>query len=282
MDEKRELYRVRKSWEDEDTQTGVFGLLENAIKNCDRAGTGYYVFDADGDIVYPEAPYEEEPEEEAIEEVEQWHAGDVGSLKQGAKFVSGAAIPPWMFRTKIFVKAVSSAGNLSIMTAPKGKVVGIISGDDLDEFDPDTVCIPKTGDTRVLEKEKLEVGDQVQVRRGAKYTNGKPVPTSVLETHMFIRAFGADDTAIISRVSSGPLNGIVKVEDLSGYVEIPNSLGKVKIKNPGASLRINPGTNFAIIDHVKANEIFDVVEVWEQWGLIANRGWVYMPYVQRV
>lgn len=45
-------YRVRKSWTDSMSQKGAFHNLENA-KKCADENAGYYVFDKDGNQVYP-------------------------------------------------------------------------------------------------------------------------------------------------------------------------------------------------------------------------------------
>lgn len=45
-----QLYRVRKSWSDAKSQIGAFASLENAKNACK---SGYSVFDANGNIVYP-------------------------------------------------------------------------------------------------------------------------------------------------------------------------------------------------------------------------------------
>ena len=42
-------YRVRKSWEDADSQLGAFEVLENAIAKCPY---GYFVYDSEGKVVY--------------------------------------------------------------------------------------------------------------------------------------------------------------------------------------------------------------------------------------
>lgn len=46
----KQLYRVRKSWSDAKSQIGAFSSLDNAKKACK---SGYSVFDANGNIVYP-------------------------------------------------------------------------------------------------------------------------------------------------------------------------------------------------------------------------------------
>ena len=52
---KKELYRVRKSWDDAKSQLGAYSILVNAKNTCDKAGAGYFVFNSAGEIVYPVA-----------------------------------------------------------------------------------------------------------------------------------------------------------------------------------------------------------------------------------
>jgi N-acetylmuramoyl-L-alanine amidase CwlA len=47
------LYRVRKTWSDAKSQVGAYADLNNAKKACDGAGKSYYVFDANGNVIYP-------------------------------------------------------------------------------------------------------------------------------------------------------------------------------------------------------------------------------------
>lgn len=46
----KQLYRVRKSWSDAKSQIGAFASLDNAKKACK---SGYFVFDSNGNVVYP-------------------------------------------------------------------------------------------------------------------------------------------------------------------------------------------------------------------------------------
>lgn len=52
--ELKTLYRVRKVWDDPTTQIGAFSMLSNAKIVRDEYGKGYYVFDEEGKVVYPE------------------------------------------------------------------------------------------------------------------------------------------------------------------------------------------------------------------------------------
>ena len=51
-----EIYRVRKAWNQPNTQIGAYRDLNNAKIACDNAGAGYYVFNSTGVSVYPTAP----------------------------------------------------------------------------------------------------------------------------------------------------------------------------------------------------------------------------------
>ncbi len=46
-------YRVRKSWEDRNSQIGTFTVFENA-KNMVDLNPGYAVFDEEGKQMYPQ------------------------------------------------------------------------------------------------------------------------------------------------------------------------------------------------------------------------------------
>lgn len=50
-----EIYRVRKSWKDAKSQVGAYKNLQNAKEICDKAGSGYYVFNSAGKAIYPES-----------------------------------------------------------------------------------------------------------------------------------------------------------------------------------------------------------------------------------
>ena len=54
----KELYRVRKSWEDVKSQIGAYSVLENAKKACDAAGPDYSVYNSKGIKVHPKSVIE--------------------------------------------------------------------------------------------------------------------------------------------------------------------------------------------------------------------------------
>lgn len=59
-----ELYRVRKTWKDANSQIGAFAVLDNAIRACK---SGYSIFDSKGNIVYPKT--EPTPTKKSVAEI---------------------------------------------------------------------------------------------------------------------------------------------------------------------------------------------------------------------
>ena len=59
----KEMYRVRKSWDNAKSQIGAYTILQNAKNACNKAGVGYYVFNSKGEAIYP-TEIKETPKEE--------------------------------------------------------------------------------------------------------------------------------------------------------------------------------------------------------------------------
>lgn len=119
------LYRVRKSWTDAASQKGAYGVLENAKKCCDQAGDGYYVFDADGNVVYPT--------ESSIPAILK--EGDVIKLVDGATYWNGAAIPSWVFKKTLYCRGFRGTDNVIFSTLKTGAITGIVKKTSIQGFE---------------------------------------------------------------------------------------------------------------------------------------------------
>lgn len=109
------LYRVRKTWKDASSQKGAFKDLNNA-KECADKNKGYFVFDSNGNKIYPKT--EEKPTvkpKKVIEEDGAWGTSTTrytqkffktyadgivsGQLKSCRKYLPGAHSSSWVFKT---------------------------------------------------------------------------------------------------------------------------------------------------------------------------------------
>ena len=123
----KELFRVRKSWEDTASQAGAFTDFENAKKACDKAGDEYEVYNEEGVAIYPKEMAVEVP-------AAGFPVGSEVMLRPGAKYFNGKNIPAWVFETKLYVREVRETGSVVISTQKKGAITGIVKMDDLIEY----------------------------------------------------------------------------------------------------------------------------------------------------
>ena len=126
--EEKELYRVRKTWEDAKSQVGAYTDLENAKKACNNAGEGYEVYNNKGVAIYPENVVVDTTEEVTV----SFEVGEAVQLKNGANYANGKAIPEWVFEKKLYVREINKiTGNITISTALKGAITGVVKANDL-------------------------------------------------------------------------------------------------------------------------------------------------------
>ena len=126
------LYRVRKSWKDAASQKGAYSVLENAKKCCDQAGSGYYVFDGDGKVVYPKPAATTTPSAPTVPD--NLKPGDVIKLVSGATYVDGKAIPSWVFKSTLYCRGFRG-DDVVFSTLKTGAVTGVVKKTSIQGFE---------------------------------------------------------------------------------------------------------------------------------------------------
>jgi hypothetical protein len=124
VEEKKELFRIRKTWEDTKSQKGAYENLEEAKKACDKAGKEYEVYNGKGVAIYPTAAAE--PEEDIEEIKSKYKVGQQIKLVKNAKYIDGKNIPAWVINTTTFVRGFRSNGDIIFSTAKTGAITGVI------------------------------------------------------------------------------------------------------------------------------------------------------------
>ena len=159
------LYRVRKSWKDAASQKGAFADLDNAKDLVDKLGTGYYVFDENGKVVYPEikdAPV-------TAPTVSNGHkVGDTVKLIDSATYASGAKIPQWVKNSTLYVREIRTNGDIVFSTQKTGAVTGVTKATNLVKLNAKPAATPSNQNI-------IEVGDEVKLLSGATFANGKSI-----------------------------------------------------------------------------------------------------------
>ena len=135
--EEKELYRVRKDWDDAKSQIGAYTDLNNAKVACDKAGTDYEVYNSEGIAIYPKKVIKED---NMI--VTDFKKGDAVRLIAGATYSNGGTIPSWVFRSKLYVRDIRQNGDIVISTQKTGQVTGVVSYTDLTPYATNTNITP--------------------------------------------------------------------------------------------------------------------------------------------
>lgn len=140
--DKKVIYRVRKAWKDAASQKGAYSVLENAKKCCDQAGAGYYVFDEDGNVVYPKTTTSTTPTTPSVPD--NLEDGDEIKLVAGATYVDGKAIPSWVFKSKLYCRGFRGE-DVVFSTLKTGAVTGVVKKTSIQGFEG-TIALstPKT------------------------------------------------------------------------------------------------------------------------------------------
>ena len=121
VSEKKEIYRVRKSWKDEKSQIGAYENLEYAKAACDKAGSAYHVYDSKGEQIYPKVTQQAKPNTTTTTSKPATQAkiekNDPVKLVNNAVYDNGKAIPAWVKSLTWIVKEVK--GDCAIIDKSK-------------------------------------------------------------------------------------------------------------------------------------------------------------------
>lgn len=121
---KKELYRVRKTWEDAKSQKGAYENLDSAKKLCDELGVEYFVFNEKGEKIYPIVSESNEPEE-----IITFKEGDLIKLIPGATYTTGKTIPAYIINaSRLYIRKVYDNNKYAFSTLKSGAITGLVYG----------------------------------------------------------------------------------------------------------------------------------------------------------
>lgn len=144
--------------------------------------------------------------------------------------------------------------------------------------------------------DKLEVGDEVTLVSGAKYTSGATPKPWVYTSTLYVRELRNNDTvAVISTKKTGDITGVVYVKDLKKKGQVSTSptvpafqAYKVKVTANVLNIRKGAGTNYGIAGSIKDKGIYTIVaedtgKGATKWGkLKSGAGWISLDYCEKI
>ena len=120
----------------------------------------------------------------------------------------------------------------------------------------------------------LVIGQEVRLRSGTRYTNGKKIPNWVIKSKLYVRAIKGNNITV-SIYKTGAITGIVPISAIfTPYTIVVNT----NILN----VRKAPNTSSAIVTTIKKGWKYTIVEEEGEYGrLKSGAGWINLGYTKR-
>ena len=147
--------------------------------------------------------------------------GDEVKLIAGAKYSNGQSIPSWLFAKTLYVRNIyPNSDDITISTLKTGAITGIVNKKYLVSADDDSKDgnskdgnskeEPTTPKEEVNNDIDFKLGDKVKLIAGAKYKDGKSVPSWLFGKTLYVRKiYPNDDNIVVSILKVGAITGAV-------------------------------------------------------------------------
>lgn len=132
-----------------------------------------------------------------------------------------------------------------------------------------------------------EIGDEVKIIPGSYYVSGVAVPSTILNSKLYIRQKISDDTYAVGIQPSGKIAGAVKVDALVKYVPNmrmpdPEAAFLCLIATDSAHIKSRPDAASKTLKVVHKNGLFTILDEHDGWGHLKIGGWISMDCVKKL
>ncbi len=205
--------------------------------------------------------------------------GDEVKLVQGATYISGKAIPGWLFNMKLYVREIRSNGDIVFSTLATGAVTGVTNPANLVPY-AEQAEAPKPVE-KPVEKTGYDMGEEVKLTSKATYSGGKAIPTWVFKKKLYIRSEErSNGDYIISTLPTGAITGVVNKQYLLPYDAFEPY--RVYVNVSVLNVRNQPNlTSSKVVAQIKRDSAHTILEVKGEWGRIES-GWIYLAHTKKL
>lgn len=132
-------------------------------------------------------------------------------------------------------------------------------------------------------KADFSVGSEVTLVAGAKYTNGRSIPSWVLKSKLYVREVRDNGDIVFSTLKSGAITGVAAAKYFVGYTGADAFKPyTVTVTASALNVRKGPGILYGRTTVVKKGEVFTIVQ--EKNGFLqlkSGAGWISKKYVKK-
>lgn len=127
----------------------------------------------------------------------------------------------------------------------------------------------------------FDVGDEVKLSAGAKYTSGIAIPNWVIDSKLYVRELRGDDV-VFSTLKTGAITGVANKKYFS-KAGAPFVSYKVKVTADALNIRAGASTVYNINGVIRDHGIYTIVEEKNGFGKLKNgQGWISLAYAKKV
>lgn len=315
----KELYRVRKSWDDSKSQIGAFASLKKAISACEEAGEEYKVYSAKGTQMFPtekEEPVEmvevleliEETKEPIMVEIEipeeETNSSEIITAEPPVEEIVETEIIEEKIEAKPAVEKKILYRVRKMWRQPKTQLGSFYSLeqaiDCCKKYGEETykvydeqgeIVYPGTGIT--ADDLDLKVGDKVIIHIGAKYPSGMAISDYIIKEPYYIINIKQNGIVYLSKKKQGEqfiyLNGLYldKVEEVETVQVLEEKEAFkpyiIKVMEDNVSSKISPKNNARDKKPLIKYQLYTVMGEKDNWGLLRDdQGWVNLDFVKKI
>ena len=129
----------------------------------------------------------------------------------------------------------------------------------------------------------FSVGQEVKLVSGAKYTNGKSIPSWVLKSKLYVREVQSNGNIVFSTLKSGAITGVAAAKYFIGYTGVdvfkPYT---VRVDVDALNVRKGPSVLYGRVTVVRRGEVYTIVQEKSGWGqLKSGAGWIKLSYTKK-
>lgn len=125
----------------------------------------------------------------------------------------------------------------------------------------------------------LELGQKVKLKTGAKYYDGKTIPSWVFKYTLYVRRIDGDKI-VFSTLKTGAVTGVTKASNLEPIEAVKTK--KVEVTASALNVRKGVGTKHPVIKVLKNGTICEIVAEKDNWGELKEGGWISLKYTKAV
>lgn len=132
-------------------------------------------------------------------------------------------------------------------------------------------------------KAEFTVGNEVKLVSGAKYINGKSIPSWILKSKLYVREIRDNGDIVFSTLKTGAVTGVAAAKYFVKYAGADAFKSyKVTVNCDALNVRKGPGVLYGKVSIVHYGDVLTIAQEKNGWGQISGtNNWVSLKYTKK-